>query len=77
MKEEKLELLAPFAFLGLKFKLGENLLTIREINGSVGKASDGEVEILMERRGNQWYKRETSSPPMTSPAESESEDKIK
>ncbi len=53
--DQKLELLAPFAFLGLKFKFGEKLLTIREINGSVGKASDGEVEILMERRGNQWF----------------------
>lgn len=55
MTDQKLELLAPYAFRGLKFKLGENLLTIRELCGNVAKASDGKIEIVMERRGNAWF----------------------
>ena len=44
----------PCIFRGLRFKFGENVLTIREIQGNVAIADDGKTGINMKREDGIW-----------------------
>ena len=54
---EKLDLIVPYIFCGLKFKFGEDIYTVREICGNSARAENGKVEMKMEKRGTEWFQK--------------------
>jgi len=55
LKKEKLDVTVPYIFRGLKFKFGEKILTIREIQGNLATADDGKIGINMAREDGIWF----------------------